>query len=182
MERVKLNRTDMVKKVAAEMQVAALRDVEECRAAVAKARREFRACAVQIAHAGNRDLLDRMAVAVCRPVESVHGRTNYNIHTDEQPFDRVQVVFTDHEREYEGKLRLVIEVAVRADSDLMELRGEWVRALEALAAAEARDTRMSAMNKDAREKLVKDSLESLPSGVRALAAFREFADELKAAT
>jgi len=153
------------------MQAAALRDVEQSAKDVADARDEFRNALVARALIEHGGVLTMLGRTVENP--SVIGRTNYTVHLEETAANVAQVVFSDHERPYEVKFHLTVDVII--DGDLVPLRRAWLHALVVEDEARKRDTRMGQMTADARTKLIKDALEASEEGQAAIAAFQEFA-------
>lgn len=175
---IKLTRADAVKLVAADMIAQAAGDVERCEAAVIKARDEFRAFVIETARAAYGLTLSSMLKAVGKDVDSLHSTCTYRIYEDgTDSGDTAQVVFTDHQMSYEARVGLRVDVPLSPMAKV--LAGEWLTALLALKAARARDLRVGAMKKEARDLLIKAALAESEAGADVVEAIKALAKALK---
>ena len=175
---VKLTRADAVKLVSADMIAQCANDVEQCEAIVIKVRDEFRAIVIEAARAVHGMTLSSMLKAIGKDAESLHSTCNYRVYEDgDDSGDTAQVVFSDHQMTYEAGMRLAIDVPLSPMAKMMA--GEWLTALLALKAARARDLRVGAMKKEARDLLIKAALAESEEGADVVEAVKVLAKALK---
>lgn len=175
---VKLTRTDAVKLVAAELSLLVAGGVSGCEARVIEAREAFRAWACAVALQCHSDAVMEALDAVGGEPEMVHSVCKYRVYADgSDSGDTVQVVVSDHQQSYEARMRLVLTIGMTPEGD--RLRAAWLLAMVDLGAAQDRDLRVGAMNKEAREILIKSALDSSDEGVNVVKAIRALAAALK---
>ena len=175
---IKLTRADAVKLVAADMIAQAAGDVERCEVAVIKTRGAFRDTVIASARAVHGLTLTALLKAVGKDTDSLHSQCTYRVYDDgDDSGDTAQVVFSDHQQTYEARMRLAVDVQLSPMAKV--LAGEWLTALLNLKAARARDLRVGAMKKEARDLLIKAVLDSCDEGIAVVTAVKVLAKALK---
>ena len=156
---IKLTRADAVKLVSAEMIEQAAGDVERCEAAAIEARGQFRKFVIEAARAVHGMTLSSMLKAVGKDTDALNSTCKYRIYEDgTDSGDTAQVVFTDHQMSYETRFSLRVDVKLSPMA--LDLACKWLANLMNLKSARARDLRVGAMKKEARDVLIK--AEDLP--------------------
>lgn len=175
---IKLTRADAVKLVAADMIAQAAGDVERCEVAVIKARDAFRALVIASARAVHGMTLSSMLKAVGKDVDSLNSTCTYRIYENgTDSGDTAQVVFTDHQMSYEARIGLRVDVKLSPMA--LDLAGKWLANLLNLKAARARDLRVGAMKKEARDMLIKAAMDDTEEGTILVAAVKMLAKVLR---
>lgn len=165
---VKLNRTDVARLIALQVQDQLERDVVASIEAVQQQREAFERVATTAAHSLYRDLLRHATDAYGLLVGKVH----YECTVDQPGGDCVQVTFSDSERGYDGRCFFTCNVPM--DEEMTIARDAWHSALKVEAICRARDARMSALQKDARDEIIKAAL-AAEGGKELLAAAKKVA-------
>jgi hypothetical protein len=175
---IKLTRADAVKLVAGEMIELAAHDVAACEQHVIYCRDKFYEHVIELVTAKYYDQLCGISQLIQRGIDDMHKRTTYRVYEDgSDSGTTAQVVFSDHQKTYEARFRIALDVEL--DDAALGLRLLWLGALTALKDARERDLRVGAMKKEARELLIKSALTDSPEGESVVAAIRALAKSLK---
>jgi hypothetical protein len=175
-EAVKLSRTDAVALVAQQIADDAAGDVAKCERAVIAARDAFRLWATGAASSTYAEQLAMLAaVAGHANPRKMHGNCTFRMYEDgTDSGDVAEVIFSDHQQTYEARCRMTVSVPI--DAQGRELLTTWAEALADLKNARARDLRVGAMKREARDALIKAALNESSEGqavvdsIKALAA------------
>ena len=170
MEVKMMNRTDVAKLVLEQVRERAAGELAESVAAVVAARQEFLNHMVEMARVAHEGLLREAE----RVLPGIVGTCR---HRDPQDGGSVLVTFLEGDRSYQSDFVFHVQVAVDARGE--ELRLTWATALAAQKAAEARDTRASALKDDARAELIKNAIENSAAGAELLAVAKRCAAQVE---